>query len=391
MSDDALLSDLCSICNTAQFKYRCPGCSARTCSLPCYKRHQQWAQCNGKRDPTKFVKKSQLATPAGIDHDYNFLTGIERGLEKAEKQLQGQGLGSRPDPRRHGQGRLASDEHFAEAGVTVIRAPKGLSRQKDNKSHRNKKQKHIVWTVEWILEDSNRVLTQSSSADTVLQAQPFKAKKRKRAAEQPTSILISEPIRQDVSLPIKLDEAKPPVEAGHTQPEPAATGGPGPERVDAGAAGEDETTRDVSAKEEEGKGASDHHGSIRVDGADPEPVSPKYAFYLLRPRTSSNRVVLIRLEPQATLAECLRGRTVLEFPTIHVFPESTSPPPEKFVLEAEYLQQEDEEQKELDELLKQVGTETLHALKEEHGEDSMAGEHIDSDRILDVLKQDMGA
>jgi hypothetical protein len=112
--------------NTASFKYRCPGCSARTCSLPCYKRHQQWAQCNGKRDPAKFVKKSQLATPAGIDHDYNFLTSIERGLEKA---------------RRAAKGRQASDQHFAVAGVAVIRAPKGLSRQKDNKTHQNKKQK----------------------------------------------------------------------------------------------------------------------------------------------------------------------------------------------------------------------------------------------------------
>ncbi|KAF9740876.1 hypothetical protein PMIN06_012834 [Paraphaeosphaeria minitans] len=391
MADDALLSDLCSICNTAQFKYRCPGCAARTCSLPCYKRHQQWAQCNGKRDPAKFVKKSQLATPAGIDHDYNFLTGIERGLQKAEKQLEGQGLGSRPDPRRNGHGRPASDEHFAEAGVTVIRAPKGLSRQKDNKSHRNKKQKHIVWTVEWIFEESNRVLTQSSSADTILQTQPFKAnRKRKRVAEQPTSALTSEPIRQDVALPVNLNRATCSVEAGHTQPEPAATGGPETERVDAGAAGGDQTARDVSAKEEE-KCTSDHHWSIHVDGPDPEPMSPKYAFYLLRPRTSSNRLVLIHLEPQATLAECLRGRTVLEFPTIHVFPESTPPPPEKFMFEPEYLYEEGEEQKEFDELLKQVGPETLRALKKEHGESSMTGQHIDSDRIVDVLKQDMGA
>ena len=106
--------------------------------MPCYKRHQQWAQCNGKRDPAKFVKKSQLATPAGIDHDYNFLTGIERGLEKAEKQLEDTDLGSRSDPRRNGKGRLLTNQHFADAGVTVIRAPKGLSRQKENKSRQNK-------------------------------------------------------------------------------------------------------------------------------------------------------------------------------------------------------------------------------------------------------------
>jgi hypothetical protein len=87
------------------------------------------------------VKKSLLATPAGIDHDYNFLTGIERGLDKAERQLQGKGLGTVPDSRRDTKGRQTSDQHFAVAGVAVIRAPKGLSRQKDNKTHQNKKQK----------------------------------------------------------------------------------------------------------------------------------------------------------------------------------------------------------------------------------------------------------
>ncbi|KAJ4354415.1 Box C/D snoRNA accumulation [Didymosphaeria variabile] len=393
MADDALLSDLCSICNTVQFKYRCPGCSARTCSLPCYKRHQQWAQCDGKRDPTKFVKKSQLATPAGIDHDYNFLTGIERGLEKAEKQLEDPGLGSNPDPRRDAKGRQPTDQHFAGAGVTVIRAPKGLSRQKDNKTHKNK-QKNIVWTVEWIYEETSRILTQSSSAGTILQAQPFKPenKKRKRGVEQSASASTTQPIKQDDLSPIKLEEAASTVEQGNAQPEPSATGGPKPERLDPGAITGDGTARDATTtKEDEVTVASDNHRSLRFDGPESEPLPPKYAFYLLRPRTSSNRHVLIRLEPTATLGECLRGRTVLEFPTIYVFPESTYPPQDKFMLEAEYLQQEGEEQKELEDLLKHVSPETLRALKEEHSGDNNAGEQIDSDRILDVLKQDMGA
>ncbi|KAL1599751.1 Box C/D snoRNA accumulation [Paraconiothyrium brasiliense] len=393
MADDALLSDLCSICNTQQFKYRCPGCSARTCSLPCYKRHQQWAQCDGKRDPTKFVKKSQLATPAGIDHDYNFLTGIERGLEKAEKQLEDKGLGSHPDPRRDAKGRQPTDQYFAGAGVTVIRAPKGLSRQKENKTHKNK-QKNIVWTVEWIYEETNRILTQSSSAGTILHAQPFKTenKKRKRGAEQSTSATTSEPIKQDILSPIKLEEGPSADEAGRPQPEPSSTGGPKLERVDPAAVTGDGTARSATkAKEDEAIVARDGHGGLHIDGPEPEPVPPKYAFYLLRPRTSSNRHVLIRLDPTATLAECLRGRTVLEFPTIYVFLESTHPPQEKFMLEAEYLQQEGEEQKELDDLLKHVSPETLRALKEEHRDDNNAGEQIDSDRILNVLQQDIGA
>jgi hypothetical protein len=127
--------------NTNKYKYRCPGCSARTCSLPCYKRHQQWAQCSGQRDPTKFVKKSQLVTPAGIDHDFNFLTGIERDIEKAERELTESNNGNSVAPRSWSQSQShkgqTNYQQLEASGVKVIRAPKGLSRQKENKSHRS--------------------------------------------------------------------------------------------------------------------------------------------------------------------------------------------------------------------------------------------------------------
>jgi hypothetical protein len=124
-----------NLSNTTKFKYRCPGCDARTCSLPCYKRHQQWVQCDGKRDPTKFVKKSDLVTPAGIDHDFNFLTGIERGVEKAERNVEKTAASTVSDPRQGAHSRSATDYQLAATGVSVIRAPKGLSRQKENKTH----------------------------------------------------------------------------------------------------------------------------------------------------------------------------------------------------------------------------------------------------------------
>lgn len=87
------------------------------------------------------MKKSQLVTPAGIDHDFNFLTSIERDIEKAE-----QGLAKSSD-RFHSTERSSSSQSSPKdqtqyntlqaAGVRVIRAPKGMSRQKENKSHRS--------------------------------------------------------------------------------------------------------------------------------------------------------------------------------------------------------------------------------------------------------------
>ena len=85
------------------------------------------------------MKKSELATPAGIDHDYNFLTRIERDLQRADKQVEDRGLDNPSDPRRNAGARLPSDQNFATAGVTVIQPPKGMSRQKENKTHRSNK------------------------------------------------------------------------------------------------------------------------------------------------------------------------------------------------------------------------------------------------------------
>lgn len=124
--------------NINEPKYKCPGCSARTCSLPCVKRHKQRADCSGKRDPTKFVKRSELATPAGIDHDYNFLSGIERDLEKSDKSVAERGLDVGFDSRPKGDRSQRMDHQFSAAGVKVIRAPKGMSRAKENKTHRSK-------------------------------------------------------------------------------------------------------------------------------------------------------------------------------------------------------------------------------------------------------------
>lgn len=88
------------------------------------------------------MKKSQLVTPAGIDHDFNFLTSIERDMAKADNYVNSDKVASARSskhswtaPNQKGQ---VSYQHLEATGVEVIRAPKGLSRQKDNKSHRSR-------------------------------------------------------------------------------------------------------------------------------------------------------------------------------------------------------------------------------------------------------------
>jgi hypothetical protein len=81
---------------------------------------------------------------------------------------------------------------------------------------------------------------------------------------------------------------------------------------------------------------------------------------------------------------------VLEFPTIYVFSASASQLPDGFVLEEKYLREQGQDQKELEQLLKEVDPSILQAMKMEGGDDEATNEEFDSTKLLDVLKQNLG-
>jgi hypothetical protein len=145
-------------------KYRCPRCSTRTCSLQCSRRHKKWSQCSGVRDPASYLRRSELATPTAFDRDFNFITGIERGLERAERDAEDHGIpmdhdyacsleGKRSDHRtagqrsqrrkRAGNSSVGEDDAFLRrvqaTGTNLIRAPKGMTRSRQNGSRWNSK------------------------------------------------------------------------------------------------------------------------------------------------------------------------------------------------------------------------------------------------------------
>uniref|UniRef100_A0A915B982 Box C/D snoRNA protein 1 n=1 Tax=Parascaris univalens TaxID=6257 RepID=A0A915B982_PARUN len=71
----------CDICEREPFKYRCPRCSLRTCSLPCLKLHKEQLKCNGQRDPATFGAIKRLAdfTASIAVNDRKFLNKLKDG------------------------------------------------------------------------------------------------------------------------------------------------------------------------------------------------------------------------------------------------------------------------------------------------------------------------
>lgn len=74
----------CSVCQSSASKYRCPGCSVITCSLPCTKQHRANSGCKGTRDRTAFVPISRF-NETHLVSDINLLSDTSRVSEVGRK------------------------------------------------------------------------------------------------------------------------------------------------------------------------------------------------------------------------------------------------------------------------------------------------------------------
>lgn len=333
--------------HTKAQKYRCPRCSTRTCSLPCYKRHQKWAQCSGKRDPTVYVKRSKLYTAAGVDHDYNFITGIERGLDDAERKLEDHGL--QPESHAKGPKHEGSLRNAIQSTKVIIEhAPRGMSRQKQNKTHWLPRMQCIEWSVQWLHEDSSSYLDLVKDDMPLSQAHLFlvrrlnrESKKRKRDSDEPvkTEQSVEKLEDGDASLDVVSEDRDERVSRFGISPFPHREDARSENQVDPNVGSTNsEVEGQVNIKQEPANPT--YRDSIKLnDIPDVKPGDADQSgnhYYLVKPRTLGNLKVLIPLSPNDVLSQCLKRRIVLEFPTIQVLPWSRKDLPNDYLLEEDY-------------------------------------------------------
>ncbi|KAK4227649.1 Box C/D snoRNA protein 1 [Podospora fimiseda] len=357
MSTD-VLSTLCSICHVEPPKYKCPRCLARTCSAACIQKHKTRADCDGQRNPRAFVPITQLKTAAGIDHDFNFISSIERARERAEKEIiEARHLLSekeihhdrakedkvfqkvwRGDQLEHiPVSRPRQNDHMDVVGfdksvrrrlrqldLEVINMPKGMSRPKQNFTSFNRRTMTINWQVEWLVYDSQQ-------------------------GKQPLQILHKclegTSLFQGLSAAIgfhqaRLDKSENPQQSrkslkrkrGLPSSEPAAI--------------QDFTSSSWTGTPliftAQSPLLSDWSNTTNLPAYQPsqEEIISKYQFFLSKPRTKH----LIPLRSTEDLAEALRGRTVIEFPTIlAIVPGEEVPPKGYEVLSGEERRIREEE------------------------------------------------
>ena len=281
-------------------KYTCPRCGIHTCSLPCVKKHKAWAQCSGIRNPAEYRKRADLATPASVDKDFNFITNVERAITKADDQVLDRGITLAPARQlRNIDARSKADLELESRGIKVVRAPRGLSRAKQNKTHWAGQQKSIMWTIEWICADGEKIIGHALDTRTLGEAYISNVGKKK--------------IRQKRKLN-QLDQST-------TQPSCKTV------KQDADGLPQYSATREEQVPTDQQPSISEHE---RLLGG--------MHFYLHNPQTSSKFKCLIPSLPAHTVGAALSGQTVLEFPTFYVISQS----PE--LLQPPYISQEKYEQ-----------------------------------------------
>ncbi|KAJ5977980.1 hypothetical protein N7501_001322 [Penicillium viridicatum] len=391
---DPLLSDLCSICHANPPKYRCPRCSTRTCSLPCTRRHKLWSQCSGVRDPAAYLKRNELNSESAFDRDFNFITGIERTLERAEREVDNRGIdlagGAQLDDgsseglqnqaagrkRKHPNQGLAKGEaaflRGAEtAAVKVLRAPKGMSRNKQNGSRLHPKHKRLAWTIEWITADGVKTI-RDSVIDTCSVAEAYN-RCCPRPRDQETAI---EPVKE---------EKKEDFDTLNT-----TTAAPGDPVM---TVAEEADTKSPPSTTKDSANEPADASTEQMDKAPNQTIAPHRGlyFYLHRPRTTTKKPVLTPLLQTLPLNTVLRNRTVLEFPTIYALPESAETlfadkDNSKFILEEDYLRTAEPDE---------IGqSSTTSDNDDAAGNEALPGssvnlQDVDENLVLEVLKKDL--
>lgn len=135
----------CEECKLNPWRYKCPGCCRRTCSLPCVKAHKQSSGCTGKKPFNDVVPISQFDDNL-ILSDYNMLEDVKRVADAARKL--------RCTFRLYHNLRLPrSLFHLKKAAssrrTTLILLPAGMSKREKNQTYYNSRLKSISWTIEW--------------------------------------------------------------------------------------------------------------------------------------------------------------------------------------------------------------------------------------------------
>ncbi|KAK3344323.1 hypothetical protein B0T25DRAFT_323397 [Lasiosphaeria hispida] len=381
---EPVLSELCTICHSELPKYKCPRCGVRTCSASCVQKHKARADCDGIRNPRAFVPISQLRTASGVDHDFNFISSIERARQRAENDLievrnllserelrpaeedkqfrkvwygddlhhlpvTESDLRAKPGHHRGGGGAgpaVAADKfdkhvrrRVRALDIEAVSMPKGMARQKENRTSWNRRTFSINWQVEWLIHGVTGLGESPQHQPTRIMRKILEGVPLNGALVATIDWHRGQLDRQSREQAADSDESD---NESDSPPKKKKRYNPNRRKKASSSAMQDQATTawlptDLTLQSSL-TGAWGHTSPTacihRTPAEDAEQFA-RWQFFLQHAGTPANRNTnaLIPLAPTDSLAEALAGRTVVEFPTVYILPPAASPP-EGFTVEA---------------------------------------------------------
>lgn len=154
---EAIILDICSICHVSAFKYKCPRCSIKTCSLACSKAHKSQTSCSGIKD-LQYAKT--ITDVSELMTDVKYLSGMINSLNTVSKKnynllTEANSSNTITTKEETIEEIVASKEkklkNFAKLckkfrAVTFEKCPTNLSRFKENQSYCDSKNQKFYWT-----------------------------------------------------------------------------------------------------------------------------------------------------------------------------------------------------------------------------------------------------
>lgn len=141
---------LCSICCLNQWKYKCPRCLVRTCSVSCVKLHKIKLTCSGIRDKTCYTPMSSY-NENNLLSDYFFLEDVEKSVDVARRDTTNKNFRI----KQKSQLNILKFE-MKKRGIEFNVAPDGIAVRRLNMTFYNRKTKTIFWTLQFIFVDCQR-------------------------------------------------------------------------------------------------------------------------------------------------------------------------------------------------------------------------------------------
>lgn len=290
----------CSSCAEPS-KYTCPGCAARSCSLLCVRAHKEASGCTGQRATSTYRAMSNFDEQTLL-RDYRFLENGTRTLDSADRRLQ---KAAPNEPQAQATQSPARRELLREArrrGVLLELLPQGMQRQRENTSRHARREHTLRWRVEVVfckagVKHAEEAVAEGTTIEDLLLALLLPGRPLDPCATAAAAAAATADATADATA-IAADAA-----TAATANATAAVGGAPPPRL--GHASNEAQRAVLRHKLRE----YTRHTHAPCDGL---------SVFLLAERRAANDPRYHRLPLDESLGGALRGKVVLEFPTIHV-------------------------------------------------------------------------